>query len=249
MSDNLFATDPSATPVPVADPNKNYLEELVGEGKKFKTPEELARGKAESDAFILRLTKEQEDLRKELNTRLTMEQYLDQLRAAPPVSQTPLPNEPNGNGGQPDASSLKAEDVERIIDQRVTAREQERIQNDNLRMVKDTLTQSLGPEFPSKLKEIGNQLGMSEQDMSDLAKLKPKALLALVERAEPVKTQQQTLFTPPQGQLTQMRQSLVDRTSSFYNDLKKKNPKEYWDPKVQNQMHQDAIRLQEKFFV
>src|SRR4029450_8159059 len=86
------------------DPNKNYLEELVGEGKKFKTPEDLARGKAESDSFIERLQKELHGLRNELKSRLQLEEVVDRISSASksPISEQP-PREPDN--GQP-ASQL-----------------------------------------------------------------------------------------------------------------------------------------------
>jgi len=48
MADSLLDSNDS----PQLDSNKAYLEQLVGDGKKFKTAEDLARGKAESDSFI-----------------------------------------------------------------------------------------------------------------------------------------------------------------------------------------------------
>src|SRR5882762_1576622 len=45
------------------DSNKAYLEQLVGEGKKFKTAEDLARGKAESDSFIEIMKARMDELR------------------------------------------------------------------------------------------------------------------------------------------------------------------------------------------
>ena len=49
MNENLLD---AALDLDTVDPNKNYLTELVGDGKKFKTQEELARGKYESDLYL-----------------------------------------------------------------------------------------------------------------------------------------------------------------------------------------------------
>jgi hypothetical protein len=244
---NLFTGDPGAVTPPV-DTNKNYFEELVGEGKKFKTPEELARGKAEADAFIEQLKAEQAKLREDLNTKLTLEQYIDKM-AATGQNPNPPPNEPNGNQGE-NLQGLKPEDVERLIDQRVSAREAERIQTENLRTVKETLSQTLGPDFPTKLKSISQSIGMSEDDMNDMARLRPKALLALVQAQNPGQTQVQFPgpFTPPTSVNRPQTSVTGDRTKKFYDDLKAKDPKAYWTPKIQNQIHQDALRLGEKFF-
>lgn len=242
---NLFADDQGNQPQ--TDPQKNYLEELVGDGKKFKTPEELARGKAEADAFIEQLKAEQAALRNELNTKLSMEQYIDKM-AGTGTSNTQTPNEPNGNQGE-NLQGLKPEDVERLIDQRVSAREAERIQAENLRTVKDTLSQQLGSDFTIKLKQIGQAVGMSEDDMTDMAKSRPKALIALVQaQAGSQQTQKQDLFSPPSGVNLPRGNTPVDRTQAYYDQLKARDPKEYWSPATQNQLHKDAIRLGERFF-
>jgi len=243
MTQDLFASDPGNEP----NDDKNYLEELVGEGKKFRSVEDLAKGKAQSDRFIAQLQAEQEQLRQELNTRLTMEQALDQLRQSPGGNHEESPGGNQPSGSSENSPSLKPEDVERLIDQRVAAREAERVQQENLRTVKEALSASLGPEFPNKLKEIGDTLGMTADEMTAFAKSKPKAFLALI--GQQPKTQQQSLFTPPSSSTqTAFKPVNTERTKSYYDNMKKADPKTYWTPKVQNQMHQDAIRLQERFF-
>lgn len=245
---NLFADDQNSNQPPV-DPQKNYLEDLVGDGKKFKSPEELARGKYEADQFINQLQSELAGLRQDLNTKLTLEQYIDKMAAPAQTAQTP--NEPNGNTGE-NIQGLKPEDVERLIDQRVSARETERIQNENLRTVRDTLSSTLGSDFPNKLKSIGEQIGMSPEDMNDMAKLRPKALLALVQANQGTQTQTQQapqgLFTPPAGQQSGFKPVNPERTMSYYENLRKTDLKTYWLPSTQNQLHADALRLGERFF-
>ena len=53
MSDDAFSTN-----TPTGDTNPSPLAELVGDGKKFQTVEDLAKGKQESDAFIVKLQDE-----------------------------------------------------------------------------------------------------------------------------------------------------------------------------------------------
>src|SRR6266700_391496 len=83
MIDNLL--EPEAD-LPNVDPDKDYFKELVGEGKKFKSPEDLARGKFESDQFIEILKKRQDEMRadylklREDNTaKAKLEDLIDQL--------------------------------------------------------------------------------------------------------------------------------------------------------------------------
>lgn len=256
MTDSLFTAAPQDQTgdnnPPAADPNKNWLEELVGEGKKFKDPVELARGKAEADAFIERLKREQEELRTELNTRLTLEQYLDKMGN---TSQTngrsdPPPNEPNGDGSNTTAS-LKPEDIERLIETKVSERETQRIQSQNRAETRQKLVEAFGNDYISKLKEVGGALGLSAERLDAMAAESPKAFLKLVgaDTAPQQQRRPDSLFVPPTGHnTTQPRSVSGDRTKSYYDAMKKADSKNYWSASVQNQMHKDALRLGENFF-
>lgn len=237
---------------PVVDPSKNYLEELVGEGKKFKSQEDLARAKLESDAFIARLQGELQGIRTELNTRLTVEQMMDKITAAKEATNS------NTNGNQPvvngdsGAKSLTEEDLTALVEDRISKIEKARIQESNLNQVRQVLTEKFGADFPSHLKQTAATLGVGEEFLNNLAKEQPKAFLALVGQEAPkVSTPQPNLFTPTPSQQIPRTPSFTptgERKKSFYDDLKAKDAAAYWSPKVQNQMHQDAIKLGEVFF-
>ncbi len=69
------------------DEQVNPLDELVGEGKKFKTVEDLAKGKREADAFIEQLKQEKHlveeqltELRKASQEGATVKELLEELR-------------------------------------------------------------------------------------------------------------------------------------------------------------------------
>lgn len=237
---------------PVVDPSKNYLEELVGEGKKFKSQEDLARAKLESDAFIARLQGELQGIRTELNTRLTVEQMMDKITAAKEATNS------NTNGNQPvvngdsGAKSLTEEDLTALVEDRISKIEKARIQESNLNQVRQVLTEKFGADFPSHLKQTAATLGVGEEFLNNLAKEQPKAFLALVGQEVPkTSNPQPNLFTPTPSQQIPRTSSFTptgERKKSFYDDLKTKDAAAYWSPKVQNQMHQDAIKLGEVFF-
>lgn len=236
--------------------DKDYLSELVGEGKPFKDTQALARSKVEANAFIDRLKKEAADLRQELNTRLTMEQYLDKMGTLNQRNQEPdagfnEPNDPNFGENKP---AFKQEDIEKIVDQKVSEREWQRIQAQNIAEVKNELNKAFGNSVPDKLREASKELGMTEQEMNELAAAKPKAFLKLVgaleQRAQSPQSQD-SLFTPPRSVVNTGVKDLgptAHRDSKYYRELKQKDPKEYWTPRIQNQMHKDALSIGEAFF-
>lgn len=249
---NLFEAPktPSAAPT---DPTKSYYDELVGEGKKFRDNEALARAKAESDAFIERLKNEAEGLRQELNTRLTMEQLMDKIAAKP--TETPPSQSPNQMTPTPEVKSTSPDDIEKIIEDRLSKAEKTRVQNANLTLVRETLEQNWGQDYVQRLKEKASELGVGEEFLQGLAKDQPKAFLKLVEadtQAKPAVQPNNTLFVPPSSQSVPRQTNGFSpsgqRTKAYYDQIKAKNPSEYWSPSVQNQMHNDALKLGEAFF-
>src|SRR5258708_8934434 len=72
--------------LPAFDDNKNWYEELVGETKKFKSPEDLAKGKAESDRYIRTLEQQKDEIRnmylglkEQVDGRAKLEDLIDRI--------------------------------------------------------------------------------------------------------------------------------------------------------------------------
>jgi len=225
---------------PVIDDNKDYLTELVGEGKKFSDPKALARGKYEADLFVERLKQENLGLRNELNSRVKMEEFLDKLNSSqntksPDAGQQP-PDQDKGS-----TPGLKPEDVLKLLDQR----EQQSKATQNVNKVKERLQESLGPNYANKLKQVANTLNLSTEHLNTLAATSPDALYKLIGLED---KKQEPFQAPPRNQMSSsFSPTNTSRDWDYYEDLRKKDKLKYWSPAVQNQMHQDAIRLGEKF--
>lgn len=226
MPEDIFAADPFAV-----DPSKNYLEELVGEDKKFKSPEELARGKAESDAFIEQLKQEQEQLREELKTRLNLEQFLTDLKTAVPK---PTNDDPQDRHEQPaDKSSMSAEDLAALVRSQIQQMKVQDSAKSNLTTFNDKFASAHGPNAAAKLRSQAVELGMSVDEIKALAARNPTATLKMlgVGEAKPVEgfnPPPRTGFTlPPTGKKTGF---------SYFEEIRKKNINEYFSPKVQNEL-------------
>lgn len=237
------------------DPNTSLYETLVGDGKKFKTPEELAKAKAESDRFIQQLQGELSGLRTELSTRQTLEQLMDKFGSQRVPENTNQSHNQNSEGGDgQNVKTLTEADIARLVEERLTQTEKARLHQANLQTVQNTLIESFGQDYVTHLKAKASELGVTEDYLTTLAKETPKAFLKLVDATGQKAPQQaNSLFSPPASQHLPSTQSKSfaptgERLKSWYDDLKSRNPTEYWSPKVQNQMHQDAIRLGEKFF-
>lgn len=259
MNDDLFSSDSTANDLDESfnkteiDPNKNYLEELVGEGKKFKSPEELARGKAESDAFIRSLLNEIKEVKQELSKRMTVEDLYGRLKngAQDNVSNDQNNQNDRGNHVEPN-SNLNLEEIKKALKEEL-ARDQQEVQRQrNLAEAQEQLKQTFGANASVILNQKASELGVSLEYMKNMAMDSPKAFLALVGNAP--KGSKDDFFAPPQNRVNNIgiqnpnNSFGTHKPRSYYEKLKATNPKEYFSPKTSVQMHKDAVALGQAFF-
>lgn len=216
----------------------NVLDQLVGEGKKFKTQEDLARGKIESDTFIQRLQSEMTELRKDLNERVRMEELLERLETARSNDGTNSNESNQLSGDRPNSP-----DLETIIEQKLSKREQQKTAKENVAEVRKALEKHFGEDYEAKLKAKAEELQLTVAELNDWAKKSPKAFLELVG----VREQRGGMYTPPTSRTFSSDRmggntgSGGTKTYSQYEALRKSNPTEYWSATTQLQMHKDAI--------
>lgn len=238
------------------DPDKNYLEDLVGEGKKYATVEDLARSRVEADNFIERLKYETNGLREdlsgaveELNKRASIEDFMDQMKDShrEDVSNDHDDRESANNTG----SALSADDIDRLVDERLSNRERQRTEQTNIQSVKQKFEEVFGPDFQREVLKRAKEAGVDPQTIDSLAKTNPQAVFKLLDvekREVPRNNGAPSLFAsgPSIGAGTQPREQW-SRMSDF-TELRRKNPDEYWSPRTQNRMHENAHKYGEAFF-
>lgn len=257
MSDNdLFQNEDDQNLEPLTvDPDKDYLKELVGPDKKFKSEADLARAKVESDAFISHLTREMKNLREDYlklreegASRARLDEVLDQIKQLKSASN----NQPDdGVVNEPDIkqSAFDPEQINTLIATKLREAEEQKLRTSNMKIVQDKLRERFGANYSQALREQTRNLGLDESFVKNLAETSPEALfrtLGLNESKErnnfqaPPHTQKMSSTSPT----TRSNQP----TYSYYEEMRMKEPKKYYDHKTQVQMHKDAQRLGEAFF-
>ncbi len=248
----LFENSPAQT----LDPQKDYLAELVGEGKKFKDASALAYSKAQSDAFIAQLQREAAELREDLSKRKTMEEVLANLQNTP--------NQPNGGtppagGSENNSSALNEETINRLIQDRVLATiqstEAERNAKVNVELVKNTLVNTWGNEYVSKLEAATQELGLSKDFVTNLARTQPKVLLKLVGAEGTQPKQEANIFSPSTagvvsaGLTARNSSSLPEQERySYWQKVRSENPSLYHSPAAAKARFEAAKKHGEAFF-
>jgi hypothetical protein len=257
MADNdLFQNDDNQEVEPFrVDPDKDYLTELVGPDKKFKTEADLARGKVESDAFITHLTREMKNLREDYlklreegASRARLEEVLDQIKELKSASNN-QPDDGIVNEADIKQSAFDPEQINTLIATKLREAEVKKIRDNNMKIVQDKLRERFGENFGSALREQTRNLGLDEDFVKNLAETSPEALFRTLGLNE--NKDRNNFQAPPHTQRmssTSMTSKSNQPTYSFYEEMRLKEPKKYYDQKTQVQMHKDAQRLGEAFF-
>lgn len=246
MTDNLL----DQTDLPVLDQNKNYLEELVGEGKKFKSPEELARGKYEADNYVKTLESRMDELRNDYlrlkddsASRAKLEDLINQMKTQQLASsEQPLANEVT------EKPTLDTKQIESLVSTKVQEIEQLRKEKDNFNSVQTKLREVFGDNYAGKLKEQIDNLGLTTDFANDLARKHPGVFMKTFGLESQIK--QDNFQAPPKGSVrsdTFRPQGAQKRSWSYYQELKKSDPSIYYSKKIANQMHDDMMSLGEAF--
>lgn len=245
MTENLFNQN---------NEESNPLDLLVGENKKFKSVEDLAKGKLESDEYIRTLTARMDELRNdyeklqgEYTSRESLEELIEQATARNSQRTPSSETNPNANGvnNQP---TFDPKQIESLVSSKIQEHETSRKYNENYQTVRTKLREHFGENYQDVLKQNIESLGIDENTVNDMARKTPQVLFKLlgVDQTRSPNTFQ----TPPK---TNQRPSTFapvtqQRTRAFYVKMRKEQPEVYKDPKTTVQMHKDAQELGDAFF-
>lgn len=224
------------------DENKNYLEELVGEGRKFKTPEDLAKSKVHADIHIATLESRMDAMREDMLKMREenvagpkLQELIDRLSAQQQLTsrEQPLSNEDR-------TASFDPKQMESLISSKLSEYEMTKKQAENYSLVKDKLTERYGNSYASVLKEKSRELGLSDPEVESMARINPNLFFKTFDVNE--QGNRETFQTPPHNQrrTDNFAPKNDKRGWSYYEDLRKKDPMIYFSPKIANEMDKQA---------
>jgi len=227
--------------------NASYMEQLVGEGKKFKDVESLAKGKLEADRHIEDITKTLNDLREEVKKEEYSKRLLEELQnkgtgtgTGTSAMGSNASNSANGNTTQ-DASNIEA-----LVEQLMTKKEKTRTLEQNISVANEAVLSQFGDKAAEVVKAKASELGMSVDRLKEIAAESPTAFLQLIGAKTQVKTESVT--TPSSIRTETFSNTNSDRTFEYYQKMRKESKSLYYSPKVQRMLMDDRLRLGEKFY-
>ena len=222
---------------------KSFVEQLVtlkGNGK-FADPEVTAKSKIESDNHIANLEKQLEELRSDLDNRLSAEDVLKQVEE----KSTQLSSLMEKASQVPTDTKVDPTELENLIQNSLSKREAQSARERNLTQAQEKATELFGEALDSTVTTKAQELGLSVEDMLETAAKSPVAFLTMLG------TPSGPSPSVPRNQVNTASESFSGantRDYNYYSAMRKENPKAYYTPKVQMQMQRDSIALGDKFF-
>lgn len=217
----------------------SFLETLVKEkGEQWKDPEALAKGYVKAQEHIASLERQTNELREDLGKSTTVDELLAEIQK----NQTPAVGDPSGtnNSSQaPATTGVSEEDIKSLIEKTISDGEAQRTHQENLKLADQRLTEAFGTDASAKVDERAKVLGLTKERLAEIAGESPEAFLALVGEAPKVDTNATSTGTV-NTQTDSFMSPSNKRTWETYQELRRKNKKEYYDPKIQLQLMEDV---------
>lgn len=235
MADSLFEN------------NDNTARSEIEAKWKDKPAEELLKAKVDSDLYIKTLEKQKDELRndylklrEEANAQAKLQELLDKLEKASTNQVTPPVNEEK-------IAQYNPKDVESLVSDTIRKEKLQDQMTINFNTVKGKLLSKYGENYASQLQEQAGTLGLTTDELNEMARTRPMFLIKALGLDEPV---QREMFQSP-IRSSQRNDTFAPRsekrTWNYYQNLKKSNPTAYYNKKTQFQMHQDSADLGKAF--
>lgn len=209
----------------------------------------------DNEAFIEQLKSETAELRKELSTRMSLEEFFQKSQnnrsASNGEANSREQEEKISDGNKTVPLSV---DVAALVREALAQELTNSKKAANIEATKQALIAEWGSDYVAKLESRVDELGIGREFLDDIAGRSTKAVLSLLGINQQEKKDlnaMSNLSAPPSSKkatsLSEQPASGI-RNRRYYDELKKRDPKEYYTPRNQNQMHKDALELGEKFF-
>jgi len=206
--------------------------------------DDLAKGKAHADRFITFLEEQNKSLKEELDQRLTAAATLAEIKANKGPEKTEVSEEPTSSG-------LKPEDLDSLVDKRISESRKQEIVSRNIAEADGKVKTVYGDKADAFIEGKCRELGLSKADLGEMAAKSPKAFLDLMGvspkqgEIEPAPT---SGTVNPEALANNSSGEATPGTNAWYRELRKKDKTKFYTPSVQQRLFKDRERLGEDFY-
>lgn len=209
------------------------VRDLIGEGKKYQNTEEALKALYHSQNHISTIEEENKEMREQIKSHESAKELLDEMKnSSTPTGETNI-----------DPSAIN-----QMISENLTQREQQQKLTDNMQFVDKQMKQLYGDKAENVLTSKATELGMSIDQMANVAANSPNAFLNWFEQVKPDGSPNLSSNLNMDGTTPHGGGDVTPFSYKYFQNLRKENPSEYMSEKVQIQMHNKMQELGEGFW-
>jgi hypothetical protein len=216
---------------------------LVGEGRKYKDVDGLAKAYIEADSFINQLKTELAELREKAASAKTIDDVMERLKAE---QQAGASDKDDKTG----TSGLTPTDVRQIVSDAIRGNETVKQKQANLAKADAEMRKLFGDKAEEMFKQEASTPEMREA-LTQLASVSPDKFVALFsgqQRQGNATDTKTNVNTAAMGSANNSGRATDPACKEYYDNLRKTKPKEYLSSSVQLQMARAAEADPSKFF-
>lgn len=218
-------------------------------GDNWKDPETIAKGKLEADVHIAELTAKLTALEAKQSDQDKFQTLLDKLegKAASPVNANlQAQDNDNGTGEMHTTSQPSEQDIQSLVEKTLKQREDSAVAERNMSEVLTELQNKFGERAMAHLDAKAKELGVSVEELEGLAKKSPRAFFNTIGEQGTTSFNALANSTIRTEGVTQSGSK--ERNKAYYTEMRKTNPKRFYDSKTQDMMSQDRVRQGDSFY-
>jgi len=252
MTDDVFSqTEGKEVEGTVSTVTTSPLAELVGEDKKFKSIDDLAKGKLEADQHIGQLEGEMKMLREQMaeleeaaSKKATVSDLVDAVKN--------VNKRVDEEGNQP----VSEEQLQHMVESIMEGKHEKQTRLANFQQANQSVLDKFEGDVEAArtyTAERAKQLGLTVDKLKSLGEESPSAFTQLMD-VKPSTGSQSVSGLPEvnvERGVNPSRQEVIDghHTKAYYDKLKAElGPAKYWnDPKIQGAYFKDNLALGDRF--
>lgn len=220
---------------------------LVGEGRKYKTMDELAKAYLNADSFIEQLKAENQELRTKTVEAKTIDEVLERLQA----SQSNAAVTTSAAQGS-STNGLSAEDVAQIVQQTVTGMESTKVKQGNIQKADAKMKEKFGDKAAEIYKNVAKTPELHTAYMK-LAEVDPDQFVALFTSGQAststgsqVDSGSNVNTTVSYSSNNNIREN-TPGTKEYFSKVRREDPKKYFSQSFQLELNK-AVQDAKKYF-
>lgn len=251
---SYFTGDQDQKEATPSEENQEQSTDFLGKiaevkGEKWKDPNVVAKGYLDSQQFIEQLKQENATMRSELDKGDYMKELLETLKQqqGKPAGGENASEKNTSTSDTANQAVASVENIKSLIAETLTQTQQQELRAKNLDTVDKHMESQFGTEASKKIEERRQQLGLTKEQLIEMAGTSPQAFFTLMGTA-PSKDSNTVPGSALNTEGSAFNSNSNLKNWKYYQQMRKENPRQYRSPKVQNEMALEAQRQGTEFY-